>query len=565
MEAIIQKCLPTYQVVDKLGEGVYGSVFRIRDRFKERAVKVVPIMVDRSLSHRSAEALDSKISGDFHSVRAYYEAIKGRGVIDVYDFHLVDKQVTRQGARAHLVILMEFYPENLQDHVLDHFPVDADRADRMMGELAGTLERLSRPGENAFLVTDLKPSNLLLNRDRHLLIGDLGGVKRISSVSTMAGSQFSPSWCAPEIVLKGERPRMPSAVYAYGLVAYFMWEGHLPYDDADFSHRPGLIREKGLTFDHPHVPGPLQGLIEGCLAFDPALRPKDFAEIVQWLQKAVRTVPRRPAPAAVGTDPGRHTRTYGDRETQTVQRPGSADRSQPPASGELWTDPLVHMAFVRVVGGHFNMGGLPDDHLAETNEKPAHGVAIADFWIGRYPVTQLQWQTVMGSNPSHFQKGEMFPVEQVSWNDAMAFVKRMGAMHDGKYSFGLPTEVQWEYAARSGGTDEVYAGGSDLGQIGWYRDNSDYATHPVGEKQPNGLGIFDMSGNVLEWCADVYAAAAYRHQPPADVGSSESRINRVCRGGSWTHAAHRCRTTARRGVPGGLRYTSLGFRLVRLQ
>ncbi len=169
MEEIIKKCLPTYRIVRKIGEGIYGSVYRVRDDLKERAVKIVPIQVERSVSYKTAADLDSKVSQDFHAVREYYERIKGDGVIDIHDFHLVDKKVSDKKARAHLVILMELCPENLHDHILDGFPVAADRAAVMMTDLAAVLTRLTDNLPEVYLLSDLKPSNLLITHDRNLI------------------------------------------------------------------------------------------------------------------------------------------------------------------------------------------------------------------------------------------------------------------------------------------------------------------------------------------------------------------------------------------------------------
>ncbi len=561
MEEIIRECLPTYRIVEKLGQGVYGSVYRIRDPFKERAAKVVPLTTERSLSNRTPEALDSRISRDFHSVREYYETIRGTGVIDIYDFHMVGKRVSKQGAKAYLVILMELYPENLQDHVLDNYPLAARNTLRLMRELSEILSRLFRRGNSAFLVTDLKPSNLLLNKEQHLLIGDLGGLKRISSVSTISGSQFSPNWCAPEIMLKGESPDISTAVYAYGLVSYFAWEGHLPYEDQDFSQRPQMIRENGVSFNRKDLPDPIGQLIRRCLSFDTQGRPGDFDEIQNIIEEEKNRgsndstvsplkISSNPPPISAG---GSKTLQRGS----VIPDPGGS------GSAESWVDPVSGMVFVRVPGGKFMMGALEGDRQAESTEKPARPVAVDPFWIGKFPVTQQQWEAVMDHNPSHFKKGGRYPVEQVSWNDAVTFAQKLSNRHNGKYRFGLPKEAQWEFAARSCGKAELFAGGNDPSPLAWYRDNSEFMSHPVGGKNPNDLQIYDMSGNVMEWCADLFIPTAYRRNPSRESESNDSRSARVCRGGSWTHDAKRCRTTDRRGVPAGLRYTSLGFRLLR--
>ncbi|MDI6798306.1 MAG: protein kinase, partial [Desulfatibacillaceae bacterium] len=203
MIQVISQCLPTYKVRDTLGEGIYGTVFSIDDGLKERAVKVVPLMVERSLSYGTPSDLDSKISQDFHAVREYYEKIQGPGVLKVHDFHLVGKNVTDTSARAHLVILMELCSSNLRDIVLDaNGGLPPAQAMKITAELARVLRRLTSECSETFLVTDLKPANLLFDSSGSLVIGDLGGLKRLSSVSSTATAQFTPNWSAPETILK---------------------------------------------------------------------------------------------------------------------------------------------------------------------------------------------------------------------------------------------------------------------------------------------------------------------------------------------------------------------------
>ena len=137
------------------------------------------------------------------------------------------------------------------------------------------------------------------------------------------------------------------------------------------------------------------------------------------------------------------------------------------------------MEFVWVPGGCYRMGS----NSGEDDEQPVHEVCVDGFWLGKYEVTQAEWQRVMGNNPSHF-KGDRNPVEIVSWDDAQEFIKRLNAKGNG--TFRLPTEAEWEYAARSGGKDEKYAGGNDVDRVAWYKSNSGGKTHPVGTKAPNG-------------------------------------------------------------------------------
>jgi formylglycine-generating enzyme required for sulfatase activity len=179
------------------------------------------------------------------------------------------------------------------------------------------------------------------------------------------------------------------------------------------------------------------------------------------------------------------------------------------AGGGGGTDPTTGMEFVAVPGGCFQMGDTFGDR--ESDEKPVHQVCVSDFSIGKYEVTQGQWKAVMDSNPSRFSScGDNCPVESVSWDDAQQFIRRLNKQSSTSYR--LPTEAEWEYAARSGGKREKYSGGNDVDAVAWYYGNS-AKTHSVGQKQPNGLGIFDMSGNVWEWCSDWFGGYSSRIQP----------------------------------------------------
>ncbi len=186
---------------------------------------------------------------------------------------------------------------------------------------------------------------------------------------------------------------------------------------------------------------------------------------------------------------------------------------------------------VRVEGGTFTMGATPEQWSdAYSDEKPAHRVTVSSFYIGKYEVTQEEWEAVMGSNPSHF-KGAKRPVENVDWDDCRQFIRKLNAL-TGK-NFRMLTEAEWEFAARGGNKSRgyKYAGSPILDDVGWYDSNSSGTTHEVGKLNPNELGLYDMSGNVYEWCADWYGSFESGAQTNPTGASSGSY--RVCRGGAW--------------------------------
>jgi len=224
-------------------------------------------------------------------------------------------------------------------------------------------------------------------------------------------------------------------------------------------------------------------------------------------------------------------------------------------------DPISQMEFIYVPGGTFQMGDLFGDD--DDNEKPVHEVALDNFYIAKYPVTQGQWKAIMNNNPSKFKKGDNYPVEQVSWNDVQEFIKKINGMYISKYVLRLPTEAEWEYAARSGGKNEQYAGFDNIDELAWYSNNSNNTTQPVGKKRPNTLGLYDMSGNVWEWCADNYFDKAYsKHAKTNPIYLKSTSGSRVLRGGAWNYDARYCRASCRYWNGPSLRNSNIGFRLV---
>ena len=216
--------------------------------------------------------------------------------------------------------------------------------------------------------------------------------------------------------------------------------------------------------------------------------------------------------------------------------------------------PIPQMSFAQIPAGSFEMGS---NSKSAFDENPLHQVTISrPFELLTTEVTQAQWTMVMGSNPSHF-KGDDLPVEQVSWDDAQEFIRKLNA-RDAGHHYRLPTEAEWEYACRAGTTGPRYG---DIDAIAWWNKNSDRQTHPVGQKQPNSWGLYDMLGNVWELCADW--KAPYRAGSVTDPTGPKTGYYRVSRGGSWFDAAPAVRATFRSSPESSYRGNSLGFRLVR--
>ena len=249
-------------------------------------------------------------------------------------------------------------------------------------------------------------------------------------------------------------------------------------------------------------------------------------------------------------------------ELPSSERPGVGSCWENETAGATCKEDTTGMEFVYVPGGCFQMGSPESEDGRDDDEGPQHEVCLDGFWMGKYEVTQAQWEAVMGNNPSSF-KGADRPVENVSWNDAQAFLKKLSG---GNAAFRLPSEAEWEYAARAG-TQTAYSFGDDPNQLGkyaWYgyEDNAGKQTHPVGQKKPNAFGLYDMHGNVWEWVADTYHDN-YNGAPTDGSAWVSGGSDRVLRGGGWCCGPRRVRSAFRDDYDPADRGDYIGFRVAR--
>ena len=219
----------------------------------------------------------------------------------------------------------------------------------------------------------------------------------------------------------------------------------------------------------------------------------------------------------------------------------------------------VSFTMIPVEGGTFTMGATSEMENPDDNEKPTHQVTLSSYYIGETEVTQALWKAVMDSNPSGLE-GDDLPVEYVSWNDCQTFISKLNAL-TGK-NFRLPTEAEWEFAARGGNQSRhtQYSGSSRIDDVAWYDGNSGDKPHPVKTKQPNELGIYDMTGNVWEWCQD-WDDDHSSHAQTNPTGAS-SGYGRVCRGGCWGGSPEYSRSSYRDDSSPDYFCNLLGLRLV---
>ena len=270
------------------------------------------------------------------------------------------------------------------------------------------------------------------------------------------------------------------------------------------------------------------------------------------------------------TQPKSQTVNEGNNVTFSVVAEGCSE--------EDFTIPLsssVDLDMVWINSGSFMMGASENELGKKNDEEPQHKVTLTrSYWIGKYEVTQAQYKAIMGSNPSSYN-GDNNPVEFVSWRDATNFCAKLtacekaaGRLPEG-YEYNLPTEAQWEYACRAGTTTSLNSGKNltseyecpNMSEVGWYEYNSNSATHPVGQKRPNAWGLYDMHGNVSEWCLDWYGESYYSNSPVTDPEGPSTGSNRILRDGGWDDRASLCRVAFRYRIYPDYCYSDVGFRV----
>jgi formylglycine-generating enzyme required for sulfatase activity len=284
---------------------------------------------------------------------------------------------------------------------------------------------------------------------------------------------------------------------------------------------------------------------------EPVHAPVAVAEAVPVDSAAVDTAAAEP-PAPAPAEPPAVTPPEPVKKAEKPPVPPKPPKLYPIAK------PDIEMVFVK--GGKFKMGCPDESSECTADERPRHEVKINNFLIGKYPVTQKQWGSVMGVSPAHFD-GDDLPVESVSWNEVQEFIRRLNVMTGKK--FRLPTEAEWEYAAQGGAESKgaKFAGHQFLDDIAWYEYNSNGTVQPVGKKKPNEIGLHDVAGNVWEWVGDRYDRTYYKEAPLSNPQGPKYGGERVYRGGAFSSDEKHCRMSLRNFNKPEYRAITLGFRL----
>ena len=543
-----------YRIEKKLGKGGFGTVYKAWDNNVDdyKALKVIDnIFYD-----------DKRVIASLKKETKLLMQINSKYVVRIWDVHLsgevkfIDMEYIDGGD---LVDLMLSCPEE---------KVSEEKVIELAKQICKGMIDIHSYN---IIHKDLKPQNVMLTKSGQIKIMDFGISETFrSSMSRMKETSKSgtPAYMSPEQLL-GKDVGKESDIWSFGIMLYELLTGKQLYTGASSNEVYFQIKEREFEPING-IDSKLNNVLDVCLKKEFRERFHNFTELLDALNKKEELIEQISTP---------------QKDVKVITQEKKTH------------NPIILNNMVFVQGGTFQMGSYNED----SDEKPVHSATVSDLYIGKYQVTQKEWQAVMGNNPSDF-KGDSNPVETVSWYDAVEFCNKLSEKegltkcytidktskdlnNQNEYDevkwtvvcdfnangYRLPTEAEWEFAARGGNTSKgyTYSGSNNIDKVAWYDKNSydkgsshpDYGTHPVGQKQANELGIYDLTGNVWEWCWDWYgnySSGSQTNPKGADNGS-----DRVRRGGGWCTGASYCRVALRYGYDPDVSCNTLGFRLSR--
>ncbi len=595
-----------YRIDRYLASGGFGNTYAAYNVFLEEEVAVKEFYI-RGVTHREGDSVSVSVSneeniGQFIDQKAKFmkearrlRRLKNDHIVRVHDLF-------EENGTAYYI--MDFVNgESLSSRLKrTGQPIGEQESLNILGQV---LDALAVVHQQGIFHLDIKPANIMVDHEGNALLIDFGASKQVDQkggATASTGLCYTPGYAPIEQMAQNYNQFGPwTDIYSLGASLYYMLTLHPLPSPADL-----LENEMLLQMDASVSPS-TQQLVRRMMAPVRTQRPQSVAEVRRIMAEKVVDDPTqmvtKPEP------PSEITRTIAQLKSQPKSQPKPMPPSPQPApvytpkssqkrssSSKLWwgvggglsaviivvaaiiaiyiiNKPLssvtadteiinnsaidtslradeiitvngVSFKMVGVEGGTFTMGATSEqDSDAVNDEKPAHQVTLSSYNIGETEVTQELWQAVMGSNPSYF-KGSKRPVEKVTWNDCQQFITKLNRQ-TGR-NFRLPTEAEWEYAARGGKKSKgyKYSGGGSIGDVAWYDNNSGEQTHDVATKYANELGIYDMTGNVWEWCQDWYGFYSSGSQTnPTGPASGSAH---VYRGGSWGGLASYCRVSFRR-------------------
>ena len=584
--------LGSYTLEQVLGHGGFGIVYRARHNelghvvaIKEYLPLELAVREGATVQVRSPESQAPYEDG----LRRFLEEARSLIQFQQHPNIVTCRDFFRRNGTAYLVMDYEdgeSLTELLQRREAEGRPFgEAD----LKAVIEPLLEGLRQVHAAGMLHRDIKPGNILVRReDERPVLLDFGAAKQEVAERTKSLAPYTDGYAALEQIADDGQLGPWTDLYAVGAVMWRMvaggnrpWE---PPNPVKVERRANaLVRStadpmpRAVDLGAERFSAGVLQAIDGCLRLSEAEREQSSEQLLAALRGTdARVDPEIHAQAAASGE-------LVAEKTATVEPRGGWNRTnwlrlaygislayllvvlflalRPPQDKVVVALGPESMEFVRIEAGYFEMGS-PEGEAGRYDDERAHDVRISrPFYLGKYEVTQGEWEAVMGSNPSGFKEcGARCPVERVSWEDVQEFIRRLNELESGRgYEYRLPTEAEWEYAARAGTTGARYG---ELGEIAWYDANSGGSTQPVGQKGANGWGLHDMLGNVWEWVGDWYGE--YPSGAVTDPRGPSMGSRRVGRGGSWHSSARNVRAAFRYYSSPGYRYNArIGFRLAR--
>lgn len=540
------KKINSYEVLERVGRGGMGTVYKVRHTLRNE------ILALKQLNDDSPE-----IQKRFENEAVVLSKLSHPNIVQVNDFFSFENE---------LYIAMEFVDGKPLSQIIgkEVGPIISEKAVPLFIQI---LQGMSHAHQNGIVHRDIKPANILVGSDGTIKITDFGIAKVLGATMGTAGMKMGTIYYMSPEQMEGEEIDERSDIYSLGMTFYEMLAGRLPFNFANTSNPFAIMKQvhdaeiPDPREYYPHIPESVVIALMKSIQKDKRRRYQRIDEFLRALDGKVEVV----APEKI--------------YTPKISIPESVAKSG------------IGNEMVFVEGGTFLMGSEDGD----LDEMPTHWVTINSFWIAKYPVTQELWIDIMGINPSYF-KGKKRPVETISWYDAIEFCNRLSEKEGltpcyseetriKKTFFGrlagleedvincnfytdgyrLLTEAEWEFVARGGNKTGgfEYSGHNEIEKVAWYCANANGSTHDVGKKKPNELGIFDMSGNIHEWCWDLYSQRYYSVSEQSNPVGPLSGYYRVSRGGDWGSDESSCSVVKRHYFNPADGFGTLGFRLAR--
>lgn len=575
-----------YRIISTIGQGGFGITY-LAEQTSLGARVCIKEFFAKELCHRVSGDSIAAIS---YSTQESMEVFKrkflneARKLSQMRHANIVNvRDLFEENGTAYYV--MEYIEgESLSQRIKREGRLDEQSARRYISEVAAALGYLHNRN---MLHLDIKPANIMLRKeDDSVVVIDFGLAKhydpKTGKQTTVYLGAGTPGYSPFEQSLSGGGVIEFTAatdIYSLGATLFAMVMGQRPPEAA-------IIPNEGLPVLPANLSESLRRTIQKSMTYSNKQRTQSIAEFISlldggaqspkptkerswwwlWLLLAafVCAVAWFAAPSSVTPEPEPIEEVSVEQSSESVAPDSKSESKQTNFTETAYG---MSMKMIWVDGGTFKMGS----NNGYGDEMPVHDVTLDGYWIAETEVTQAQWEAVMGTtirqqrdkaNGSLRGEGANYPMYYVNYDEAMEFCSRLSSATGREYT--LPTEAQWEYAARGGegATTYTYSGSDSFGSVAWYGGNSGDSTHPVKGKTPNQLGLYDMSGNVWEWCLDYYDGSYYSSSPKTNPSNRSRGDNLVLRGGSWRNVESCCRVAFRSNSHPSQRYYDYGFRVV---